>query len=109
MCKHRDFATRSIWERKWEIDSLASFLRLSYEYYRKYEDINLVNMDFIRALKRVLTTLDEQVKDDKYEKTNNVTFYTFYRDARELAGGKIKPSGSTGMIRTGFRPSDDPN
>jgi meiotically up-regulated gene 157 (Mug157) protein len=61
------------------------------------------------ALKRILTTLDEQAKDDKYEKTNNITFYTFYRDVRELASGQIKPSASTGMIRTGFRPSDDPN
>ncbi len=36
LCRHIDFATRSIRERKWEINSLASFLRLSYEYYRKY-------------------------------------------------------------------------
>jgi len=38
-----------------------------------------------------------------------VDYYTFYRDARELAGGKIKQSSYTGMIKTGFRPSDDPN
>ena len=30
LCRHREFATKSIWERKFEIDSLASFLRLSY-------------------------------------------------------------------------------
>ena len=26
-----------------------------------------------------------------------------------MANGVIKPSSSTGMIKTGFRPSDDPN
>lgn len=66
-------------------------------------------MDFIRALKRVITTLDEQSKDQAYEQEKKIDFYTFYRDVRELAGGKIKPSSYTGMIKTGFRPSDDPN
>ncbi len=66
-------------------------------------------MDFVRALRRIVTTLDEQVKDQKYEMERKVDFYTFYRDARELAGGKIKPSSTTGMIKTGFRPSDDAN
>lgn len=56
-----------------------------------------------------MTTLDEQSKDSAYEKQNKANFYTFYRDARELAGGIIKPSSRTGMIKTGFRPSDDPN
>lgn len=63
LCRHREFATRSIWERKWEIDSLASFLRLSYEYFAKYQDISMVDVGFIRALKRIITTLGEQVKD----------------------------------------------
>lgn len=82
LCRHKEFATRSIWERKWEIDSLASFLRLTFEYYHKYKDLNVVNMDFIRAMRRILTTLDEQVNDEKFEKEKNINFYTFYRDAR---------------------------
>jgi len=57
----------------------------------------------------MLSALEEQTKDEIYEKENNSTFYTFYRDSRELAGGHIKPSRRTGMVKTGFRPSDDPN
>lgn len=38
-----------------------------------------------------------------------VNFYTFYRGGNELKDGKIRPSYRTGMIKTGFRPSDDPN
>lgn len=56
-----------------------------------------------------MTTLEEQSKDQAQEQEKKVDYYTFYRDARELAGGKIKQSSYTGMIKTGFRPSDDPN
>jgi meiotically up-regulated gene 157 (Mug157) protein len=33
LIRKREFATEHIWERKWEIDSPAAFLRLIYEYY----------------------------------------------------------------------------
>ena len=56
-----------------------------------------------------MTTLEEQTKDQAQQQEKKVDYYTFYRDARELAGGKIKSSSYTGMIKTGFRPSDDPN
>ena len=39
----------------------------------------------------------------------NTLFYTFYRTFTELKDGKIMPAYGTGMIKTGFRPSDDPN
>ncbi len=56
-----------------------------------------------------MTVIDEQTKDHAYEKESKKKFYTFYRDSKELADGQIKPSFSTGMIKTGFRPSDDAN
>lgn len=56
-----------------------------------------------------MSTVDEQTKDMYYEKQNHKKFYTFYREPRELERGEIKPSFETGMIKTGFRPSDDPN
>lgn len=36
-------------------------------------------------------------------------FYTFKRNSDELPGGTIKRAVYTGMIKTGFRPSDSPN
>jgi len=56
-----------------------------------------------------MTTLGEQIKDQAQEKALNINYYTFYRDPRELPNGTIKASSKTGMIKTGFRPSDDAN
>ena len=66
-------------------------------------------MRFVKALKRLLQTLEEQVEDMTYEKNLNQQFYTFRRVENELKKGVIQPSFKTGMIKTGFRPSDDPN
>jgi len=82
LCQRREFATKSIWERKYEIDSLASFLRLSYEYYRKFQDISVVDMNFVSALNRIMTTLKEQTKDQADEKTLGINYYTFYRNSQ---------------------------
>jgi meiotically up-regulated gene 157 (Mug157) protein len=109
LCRNKEFATKAIWERKFEIDSLASFLRLAYEYQLKYNTIDFLNIRVIKAIKRIMGVVDEQTKDLRYEQENKRKFYTFYREPRELAGGEIKPSFDTGMIKTGFRPSDDPN
>ena len=62
----------------------------------------------MKALNRIVTIFEEQTHDELYEIENNSTFYTFYRDQRELPKGRINPSRRTGMIKTGFRPSDDP-
>ena len=109
LCRKREYATEAVWERKFEIDSLASFLRLAYEHYRSFKNLDIVNLRFIKALKRIVSVMEEQINDEAYEKDHNSTFYTFYRNERELDGGHIKPSKKTGMIKTGFRPSDDPN
>ncbi len=56
-----------------------------------------------------MSVVDEQTKDSRYEKENKRKFYAFFREPRELPNGDISPSSATGMIKTGFRPSDDPN
>lgn len=66
LCRLKEFATKAIWERKFEIDSLASFLRLAYEYQLKYGTIDFVNIKILKAIKRILNVLDEQSKDLKY-------------------------------------------
>lgn len=66
LCRKKEYATKSIWERKFEIDSLASFLRLAYEYIEKYKTLDFVNLRFINALKRIMSTVDQQTKDLQY-------------------------------------------
>mgnify|MGYP000619180773 CR=1 FL=1 len=70
--------------------------------------MDFVNLRFIKALKRLMNTVEEQAKDTNYEKNLKVSFYTFYRTATELERGHMQNAWGTGMIKAGFRPSDEP-
>jgi meiotically up-regulated gene 157 (Mug157) protein len=109
LCRKREFATEQIWERKWEVDSPAAFLRLSHEYYSRFRKSDIFNMNFFKAIARILSVLDEQTNDSSFEQKMGKNFYTFKRSSEELPGGTIKRAVYTGMIKTGFRPSDSPN
>lgn len=109
LCRKREYATQQIWERKWEVDSPSAFLRLAHEYYQRFQRLDFLNLKFFRALARILTTLDEQANDSAFEKNMGRDYYTFKRSNEELPNGVIKTAVYTGMIKTGFRPSDSPN
>jgi uncharacterized protein len=66
LTRHTEYATKSIWERKFELDSLASFLRLAYEYHQRYHTLDFVNLRFLKALRRLMRTVQEEVKDSAY-------------------------------------------
>lgn len=66
LCRRRQYATQAIWERKFQIDSLAFFLRLAYEHYKAFGNIDFVNLRFIKALNRLVTVFEEQTKDEIY-------------------------------------------
>lgn len=63
LCRKKEYATQAIWERKFEIDSLASFLRLSYEHFKSFRSIDFINLNYIKALRRLVSVLEEQSKD----------------------------------------------
>lgn len=87
-------------ERKFEMDSLLYPIWFAAEYYRQTHDKSIFAPTVVRqAFQRILLTLrDEQHHDTR-------SHYTNPQLARGGRGSAVK---YTGMVWTGFRPSDDP-
>lgn len=81
LCRKREFATPSIWERKFEIDSPAAFLRLSHEYFTRFKKVDFLNTKYFKALRRIISLLAEQTKDTAFEKKMGKNYYTFFRSS----------------------------
>lgn len=93
-------------ERKWEIDSLCYAIRLSHGYWKETGDISCFDNGWTKAMKLVLQTFREQQRKDnlgpyKFQRTSGVS-----TDTLPLSGYG-NPTKPTGMIHSGFRPSDD--
>ena len=95
-------------ERKWSIDSPASLLKLAADLHAATGELRFADDAFLDAARVILTTFEiEQdhegssdyrfVRDDPAHPTDTLSH-----------GGRGAPVGRTGMIWSGFRPSDDP-
>lgn len=95
-----------VWERKYELDSIAYIMQIAHLYYEKTGDNSFLDEDF-------LTTLDTLVDQLILEQNHENSTYEFERPdpwaaSDSLRGGKRgTPVAYTGMSWTGFRPSDD--
>ncbi len=86
-------------EHKFEVDSLLYPIWFAYEYYRQTGDRSIFTPTVRRAFGRVLATLrDEQHHPQR-------SHYTHPQLANNGHGSAVR---YTGMVWTGFRPSDDP-
>ena len=95
----------SIWERKYEIDSLCYPIQLSYLLWKATGDSKHFNETFLNGVKEVLHLWE-------VEQDHNQSPYLFERDTWRLEDtlthdGKGTPVVPTGMTWSGFRPSDD--
>lgn len=94
-----------IWERKYEIDSLAYPLQLAYLIYKNTQATEHFDVEFYKAVDNILNLwIMEQNHID--------SSYHFQRDTDRVEDtlaneGKGTPVGYTGMTWSGFRPSDD--
>jgi uncharacterized protein len=87
-----------VWEQKFELDSLAYPITLSWSYWKTTGDSSIFTPDYQKALDAALATMQREQDHPRDSR------YTH----KELANdGKGRPVGYTGMIWTGFRPSDD--
>jgi len=87
-----------VWEQKFEIDSLAYPVTLAWSYWKTTGDATIFTDDFGKMLDSTLATMQ---REQDHPRNSSYTH-------KELANdGKGRPVGYTGMIWTGFRPSDD--
>lgn len=95
-----------VWERKYELDSIAYIMQLAHLYYEKTKDGSFIDDDFLRVLDILV---DQLILEQDHSKSP----YYFERPeawapSDTLRGGKNgTPVGYTGMSWSGFRPSDD--
>jgi len=109
------YSTSSVFECKYELDSLAAFLEISTNYYEATKDIGFFGkFKWTQAIEAILRVAEE-MKTPTYGNDGTVlqSPYTFTRmttrATETLANdGRGNPvANGTGLIRSAFRPSDD--
>ncbi|CUM64208.1 uncharacterized protein PRCAT00001802001 [Priceomyces carsonii] len=107
---------KSVFECKYELDSLASFLTLSNEYFDHSEgDASFITSSWLRAFEKLLIVLKRESQPSFDDKTGQALsyYYSFQRQTNigsetlPLAGVGNPVNFGTGLIRSAFRPSDD--
>jgi len=106
-CWHKDFPDQSPWvfERKFELDSLAAVLDLAIRLYLETGHQSQFTEKFREAVTVILNLLEREQEHD-------FNSYRFIRDGvREFDylshDGYGAPVAPTGLVWSGFRPSDD--
>lgn len=104
-----------VFECKYEIDSLASFLTLTNEYIDNTGDTSVFTKSWIKAYEKILIVLKRESQPSFDPGNGDVLpfYYSFKRDTNigsetlPLDGVGNPVNFNTGLIRSAFRPSDD--
>lgn len=107
-----EFDRMSVSSCQWELDSLASFLQLSHDYYKATADRGLFQKwQWKEAVEKILDTTDSMM-GDSYEE-NGDWKHTPYTYCAPYGGTPINECngsphrGNIGLVRSFHRPSDD--
>ncbi|KAG8879181.1 hypothetical protein FRB97_001910 [Tulasnella sp. 331] len=103
---------RVVFECKYELDSLAAFLKLSRIYHNATKDFSFLNDSWLSAMSAILKVVDEQSQPTFDPNYNIVSYYNWTGGSGSPSpmvpnGGNGEPKGRTGMVGTSHRPSDD--
>ncbi len=95
-------------ERKWELDSLAYFLRLSRGYAQCTGDLAPFDANWLAAFDAVVATLRVEQRTPEASSLSRYRFRRLCDFGDSLANGGLgEPSRDCGLVRSAFRPSDD--
>ncbi|KAK5175829.1 uncharacterized protein LTR77_000969 [Saxophila tyrrhenica] len=109
------YNNQSVFECKYELDSLAAFLEVSRNYYNATQDISFFKKyNWVSAISSIMDVAEGQMIPT-YQPNGNVSVldYTFTRftdrasETTENDGLGNPVDSGTGLIRSFFRPSDD--
>lgn len=110
-----NYTNTSVFECKYELDSLAAFLQISAEYYNATNDITFFQkFQWSDAIAAVLSVAEAMMTPTYAANGSvNISPYTFTRQTNRASetlendglGNPIQAG--TGLIRSAFRPSDD--
>jgi meiotically up-regulated gene 157 (Mug157) protein len=111
---HPTYDPDVVFECKYEIDSLASFLSLADQYYASTGDASFITPKWLSAVQTVLDVIEEQsVGTFSASGEPNDMTYTFQRQTNigtetlSLNGIGNPLACNTSLVRSAFRPSDD--
>lgn len=96
----------SVWERKFEVDSICFSIRMAYLYWKETNQTDIFNADFKKAMLAIIELWRTEQRHAerspyRFERDNGILDDTLQND------GLGMPVNYTGMIWSGFRPSDD--
>ncbi|ESK97428.1 duf1237 domain protein [Moniliophthora roreri MCA 2997] len=103
---------QTVFECKYEIDSLCGFLKLSRSYYNATKDTSFMNENWFAAIDQIFRVINEQSQPSFDENFNFISYYNWTGGNGALSprvpnGGNGEPKAYTGMVGTHHRPSDD--
>ncbi|KDR83528.1 hypothetical protein GALMADRAFT_54994 [Galerina marginata CBS 339.88] len=103
---------QTVFECKYELDSLCGFLKLSRSYYNATKDASFMNANWRAAIDQIFRVINEQSQGTFDENFNFISYYNWTGGNGALSPavnnrGNGEPKAFTGLVGTHHRPSDD--
>ncbi|CAM1502587.1 Fc.00g073630.m01.CDS01 [Cosmosporella sp. VM-42] len=103
---------QTVFECKFELDSLAGFLKIVRSYYTNTGDSSFINYNFKAAMAQILRVIDEQSQSTWADDWTYVSYYNWTGEAGSLSppvpnSGNGEPKLANGLVACSHRPSDD--